>query len=194
MLPYIARIDSTLLKAAPIFLLMLLVYLNRTFIIGYKRVFIALLFSSIGDVILNTSIDLSFELGLASFLIAHLWYIAALSPIKQVRAKYSMLALFGSGLLVSFIIPDVPKGFIMPVSIYMTVILAMLFSAINSERSNFSLIFGAIMFVISDSLIAINKFIFPIDFAHALIMVTYYTAQWFLIKGFIIRADTQKRT
>jgi uncharacterized membrane protein YhhN len=44
---------------------------------------------------------------------------------------------------------------------------------------------GASFFVISDSLLAINKFYQPFAHAGILIMLTYCTAQYFIVQGFI---------
>ncbi|XP_077617214.1 lysoplasmalogenase TMEM86A isoform X2 [Crocuta crocuta] len=39
---------------------------------------------------------------------------------------------------------------------------------------------GALLFIISDLIIALNKFCFPVPYARALIMSTYYAAQMFI--------------
>jgi uncharacterized membrane protein YhhN len=46
---------------------------------------------------------------------------------------------------------------------------------------------GAVLFVLSDSLLAINKFYQPLAFAGTLIMLTYCAAQYFIVMGFIKR-------
>jgi uncharacterized membrane protein YhhN len=46
-----------------------------------------------------------------------------------------------------------------------------------------SLFSGALLFVMSDSLLAINKFVHPIPEAGFLIMSTYILAQYFIVQG-----------
>jgi uncharacterized membrane protein YhhN len=47
------------------------------------------------------------------------------------------------------------------------------------------LLIGAFLFVISDSLIAVNKFVIPLPWQHLLVMLTYYLAQYYLFIGCI---------
>jgi uncharacterized membrane protein YhhN len=47
-------------------------------------------------------------------------------------------------------------------------------------------VLGAVLFIISDSFIAINKFINPIPYESYWIMSTYYGAQFMLVSGFLI--------
>ena len=46
-------------------------------------------------------------------------------------------------------------------------------------------VLGAILFIISDSFIAINKFISPIPYESYWIMSSYYMAQFMLVTGFL---------
>jgi len=46
---------------------------------------------------------------------------------------------------------------------------------------------GAILFYISDSILALNKFIKPIPNAQLGVMVTYYSAQYCIAWGFLNR-------
>jgi uncharacterized membrane protein YhhN len=48
---------------------------------------------------------------------------------------------------------------------------------------------GALLFVISDSLLAINKFYKPLPFAALFIMLTYCAAQYFIVRAFIHRRE-----
>jgi len=80
-----------------------------------------------------------------------------------------------------------------PALIYMIVILLMSISALNryervSLRSFTEVFIGALLFMVSDSLLAINKFSQPIPSASFFIMLTYITAQYFIVKGMIDEA------
>jgi uncharacterized membrane protein YhhN len=78
----------------------------------------------------------------------------------------------------------------LPVIIYATVILTMLSGAINrkekvNRRSYLLVLGGAILFVISDSSIAINKFSLPFESSEIVIMSTYVMAQYLIVTGYI---------
>lgn len=62
---------------------------------------------------------------------------------------------------------------------YIAVILTMGWMSFRTG-STFA-IAGALLFITSDSILAINKFMFPVAFAHELIMFTYYGAQFLLM-------------
>ena len=56
-----------------------------------------------------------------------------------------------------------------------------------NKPANDMFVFGALMFVLSDSLLAINKFLEPLPYAGISIMLTYCAAQYFIVTGFIIQ-------
>ncbi|HRF25670.1 MAG TPA: lysoplasmalogenase family protein, partial [Chitinophagaceae bacterium] len=60
----------------------------------------------------------------------------------------------------------------------------------NREAAKW-LLTGAILFVISDSVLAINKFYYPFEYRGVLIMLTYGMAQWFIVKGAILYLRNQ---
>ncbi|HRZ31858.1 MAG TPA: lysoplasmalogenase [Flavobacterium sp.] len=153
----------------------------------------ALFFSWIGDVVLlfaNQGV-IYFIIGLVSFLIAHLFYIVLFSKLQKVTTiKYKrfiplvLLYLFG---LLSFLWEKL-GGMKIPVIIYALVISTMLLVAIKgyftwNSKSGKLLLIGAVFFVLSDSILAINKFYVPIYLSSFWIMSTYITAQFLIVKG-----------
>jgi uncharacterized membrane protein YhhN len=72
-----------------------------------------------------------------------------------------------------------------PVMVYMAVLLTMGVFTLTCKRSNNWLVAGGISFILSDSLIGLNKFYMDIPQASLLIMVTYYFAQFALTKGIL---------
>jgi uncharacterized membrane protein YhhN len=161
----------------------------------------AVVFSFLGDSILmyQELNPLYFMLGLVSFLIAHIFYVLAyrqhrnaqathaLAGIHKVRLAFPFL-LAGTGLVV-ILFPHLDKLKV-PVIIYATVLVAMVLTALfrfgNTNRNSFWLVFaGAVLFMVSDSLLAINKFLSPLDFASVWIMLTYISAQYLIIRGLI---------
>ena len=72
---------------------------------------------------------------------------------------------------------------LIPVAAYLFIILAMGISAALGTANRTLVIVGALLFILSDSLIAINRFLTPVPLAGFLIMITYYLAQFFITFG-----------
>ena len=157
-----------------------------------KFVTTALLFSLLGDVLLMfVEIKSSlFIFGLIAFLIAHIMYTLAFSREKNKKLKWlpilSILSVYG---IFFFILLSNSLGnLLIPVSIYIIVILTMVLFAYLRKgrviRKSFLLVFlGALLFLSSDSLLAINKFHTPLAFPNIWIMTTYAYAQLLIVIG-----------
>jgi uncharacterized membrane protein YhhN len=50
----------------------------------------------------------------------------------------------------------------------------------EAKRANTLRLIGALLFPISDFVLAFNKFIFPLPFAKLIVMITYYASQFFI--------------
>jgi uncharacterized membrane protein YhhN len=50
---------------------------------------------------------------------------------------------------------------------------------------------GACLFIISDSMIALNRFGFPFDYAGFWIMLTYILAQWCIVRGLLVHFERE---
>ena len=178
----------------------LLIWLYLRFIRGHwnrfhSLIITALVFSWIGDITLQlTQFQESFFLvGLGSFLITQLIYMIAFfnTPGKNIlffRKVYLFIpvVIFGWGIL--WLLSDGLGDMKLPVTVYTVVILSMLLAAINREqkvnRQSFLLVMvGAILFVLSDSMMAINKFTQPFELARIAIMSSYITAQYLIAIG-----------
>ena len=167
-----------LFKLIPMFLIIILALLTRapqakTY---YTLISIGLVFCAIGDYTLQW-----FIIGLIFFLIGHLFYIAAFLSTNVQQSPKSLLAvLVFYGAVMAVIIAgglwqdgDVVMAF--AVVAYISVILTMGWTAWRT-KSNYAMI-GAILFIISDSVLALNKFTVAIPAASEIIMITYYGAQ-----------------
>ncbi len=158
-----------------------------------KLMFAGLLFSWAGDMVLEFK-DL-FIPGLACFLLAHVMYLVVFfkTPGSNVIFKkkwYLLIPVVLSGTCLIFYLYNDLASMKIPVILYSLVILTMLTGAINRlEKVNrpgyYLVLAGAILFVISDSAIAINKFSHPFDSAGIVIMMTYILAQYLILIGFI---------
>ena len=151
-----------------------------------------LLFSMLGDIFLINP-EQYFKKGLVAFLIGHICYIIAFSvstgshftlwiflPIVVVGAIYLRLILTYSGKMK------------LPIIIYITMIMIMVWMAIERFHSDPTLrtvlpAIGAILFMISDAVLALNKFRKPFFNAELIILTTYFTAQWFLAVSVIVK-------
>ncbi|MDN5203387.1 lysoplasmalogenase [Fulvivirgaceae bacterium BMA10] len=161
-----------------------------------KLILLALTFSWLGDIFLMFQNDqeLYFILGLIAFLIAHIFYIisykkavsSTLYGLKLSWLWYLIPVIFGISLYI-YLYPGL-EGMYLPVGLYALILIAMIILAIarfgktKVESFQFVLI-GAISFVLSDSILAINKFQISVPYAGVIIMVTYLLAQWLIIKG-----------
>lgn len=161
-----------------------------------KWIAAALIFSIAGDSLLMfaNKNELFFMLGLCSFLLAHIFYIVCFHNIKTkegINGKWqvAILVVVYYFFLLNFLIPFL-GGMKYPVIVYGLVISFMLLVAMHlydlkdNHTARFILT-GAILFVVSDSILAINKFYKPYAWASWAIMLTYLLAQWMLVKGTI---------
>lgn len=146
---------------------------------------VGLLCSAVGDIVLEWDRRRLFAAGLGAFLLAHIWYIAALTadaafqvPPRAVAGLIGVAA-FGLG---SALWPRLGSLRI-PVLLYIAVITGMALTAVSRLPFNLSLTLGALLFMLSDALIAVDKFLRPVPGRDWAIMTTYYAAQWLLWRG-----------
>jgi len=158
----------------------------------------ALAFCWLGDVLLMFQGDETYFIGgLVAFLTGHVLYVFSYKQMRSPQSADGLLStqkirfsfpviLAGTGLVV-VLLPHLGELKI-PVMIYALVLTIMVLQALfrfgfTSKRS-FALIFtGALFFMISDSALAINKFMLPLPMASLLIMSTYITAQYLIVEG-----------
>ena len=139
---------------------------------------IALLFSWVGDVTLRW-----FVVGLVFFLLAHIVYLVLFVTRLAERRVQWWAAAYAVWLVVLLTILGASTGsLLIPVIAYGTVLCAM---AAFASRCNRWVAWGGALFVASDSILAINKFLpdAGIPLADFLIMVTYIAAQTLIVWG-----------
>lgn len=180
-----------IIKCLPIISLILFVLLNGMNITEYyrysRRVLIGLIFSCLGDACLVWKRKY-FELGIGCFAVAQICYSRAFGwrPLNLYAG-----AIFGViGLLVYSFLSTALKGIMVYlVAAYIAVICTMAWRAVarittfnffddSVTWTQMSGCFGAIAFVISDLTLAVDRFVFPLPYAHPIIMITYYAAQF----------------
>jgi len=178
---FFSHIDQSvklIFKVIPMILLIFMAITQKAQSIKkYQRfIIIGLVFCMIGDYTLQW-----FLIGLTSFLIGHVFYIFAFSSNSEqpvpTWAKIGLL-LYGAAMAIwiaSTVFKSGETVLTFAVLAYISIILTMGWTAIRTG-SPFAII-GALLFITSDSYLAINKFIMPLPFAHEIIMTTYYSAQ-----------------
>lgn len=161
---------------------------------------VGFVFSWLGDISLMFQREETFFLlGLASFLLAHVAYIMAfrlwvydnleIPMLKRHPWMAFALMLYGVGF---FKILEPGLGEMkLPVIVYMAVIILMAIMALNRHRKVSRLgflfvILGAVSFLLSDSILAYNKFAEDIPWSGVWIMLTYGFAQWAIMQGGVI--------
>ena len=148
-------------------------------------VVLGLLFSLAGDVFLMLPSD-RFVAGLASFLVAHLCYIAAFLPAADgAMSAWALLPflLYGAVLL-RVLWPHLGR-LAGPVLLYSATLLVMGWQAAEQHLAlhtagTLAALVGAMLFVVSDSLLAFNRFVRPFRAAQPVVLSTYFAAQWLI--------------
>lgn len=170
----------------PFATLALLAVVLRTTTASRYRVWIAAGFAAslVGDILLMLPQGL-FVPGLAAFFVAHLCYIGAFTTDRAGRRAPVLPALpvFGIAAAVLWYLWPSLSPMRAPVACYVAVISTMSWQAIARWRvlgtpQALLAAAGSVFFLMSDSALAIRKFVAPFPGAALVIMATYYVAQW----------------
>lgn len=170
-----------------------------------KFLLTALVFSWIGDVVLLFSDkgEVYFIIGLVSFLLSHIAYIILFSKQLRIYSNRNK-AIFWVGITAIIVYLMVMLAILLPrlgdlkipVIVYAIVLSTMLLFAFKgylkwNSPANIYILLGAVVFVSSDSILALNKFYEPLKFSSLLIMSTYITAQYLIVVG-ILKLNKKK--
>jgi uncharacterized membrane protein YhhN len=165
-----------------------------------RFLFLALFFSWFGDIFLMFG-NQFFIVGLASFLLAHLFYIQLyrilpdknLISLLRSKPQYAIAFLLLGFNLISILYPYL-GDLKWAVLLYMGCILLMNIFAVNRfgyvDTQSFWYVFtGAFVFMISDFCIALNKFMLKDAslLLPVIVMSTYCLAQWLIVEGILIQ-------
>ncbi len=129
-----------------------------------------------------------FIFGLGSFLIAHLAYIMAFYKFKGKKNQVVLIStsLFFAAYSLNLLLALWPglNDMLIPVIVYAFVLTVMgIIGVVRNYGISILIVLGAILFIISDSLIAYNKFVEPVIYSRISIMFTYILAQFLIVKG-----------
>jgi len=173
----------TILKAIPVSTLMVLVLRD---IRGFARICLvgALLGSVCGDILLDLSYANVFIVGLVAFLVGHLFYTVlffryAKSPDEFGKVMIAGLVLF-AGVMI-WIFRGIAPTLYGPVALYIVVIVTMSIGALLVPAGNRLLFWGALLFIASDVVLAVNKFLVVIPYGRVINISLYFIAQFMII-------------
>jgi uncharacterized membrane protein YhhN len=134
--------------------------------------------------------DGSFRAGLFSFLLAQIGFIIGFNETLPPDGSYPLLipvfavGLVLYGVLVVRLVQREQKDMIVPVTLYSVVLSLMAFSALTTTvRADWGLVragvaaAGGVLFFVSDSVLALNKFAFAVPGSAVIVHVTYHLAQ-----------------
>ncbi len=167
----------------------------HTDLVDRKWWFVAALVASlVGDVLLMLPRNL-FVPGLASFLVGHVLFIIGLlqppSPPGTPPFSFSTTGLVVAAVLIGLaavvpaflifrsLVRDGHRELIAPVAVYLVAIATMAVLACNVGVPAAAL--GAIFFLVSDAVLALQRFVRPIPQGNVVVHVTYHLAQGLLV-------------
>lgn len=170
----------------PLPVLALLLWVLSTPADTYRRWIAAgLALSMLGDILLEWPVN-AFVPGLAAFLLAHLAYLAAYLGDTRRLAPAGLLfaALLGGGLF-ALLYSRGLGPLLLPIALYSLTISCMLWRAIArlgcadlpAASRNLAAV-GALLFVSSDAMIGISRFVGAFDGSSYAIMLTYWLGQF----------------
>ncbi|KAG8434104.1 hypothetical protein GDO86_012468 [Hymenochirus boettgeri] len=159
-----------------------------------KKIFVGLLFSAAGDIcLLWTDFFLH---GMVMFALAHLMYITAFGfrPLKLLLFIILALLCVAFNLLTSQYLNG---PFIYMVPGYSVLIGTMAWRALSRLNlasyefswARTSSALGSLIFMVSDCVLAVDKFCFPISHSRAVIMSTYYGGQMFIALSITTKSE-----
>ncbi|ELK15968.1 lysoplasmalogenase-like protein TMEM86A [Pteropus alecto] len=179
---------SALIKCLPIFCLWLFLLAHGLgFLLAHPsaiRIFVGLVFSTLGDAFLIWQDQGYFVHGLLMFAVTHMFYASAFG-MRPLALRTGLVMTVLSGLFYAYVYPGLSGAFTYLVGVYVALISFMGWRAMAGLRlvgaawrwTELAASGGALLFIVSDMAIALNKFCFPIPYSRALIMSTYYAAQ-----------------
>lgn len=150
---------------------------------------LALVLSALGDLLLALKDQQRFFVpGLGSFLAAHVAYVAIFLPRTVVPDGGALIVIAfsvaASGVFVATLAPKLGK-LKLPVFAYFAVIMTMVAAAWSIHEASWLLGAGALVFALSDSLIAVRKFLAPFPGINQAVWVTYCAAQFMIVTALL---------
>jgi len=193
---------NTIIFMAKPFLMITLIWYYIVNAKTVNKLFVAgLFFSFLGDVLLLGTGELYFILGLLFFLIAHVFYIImVVKLLKNTKMAQVLLASIPYLLIFTSLLTTLYSGLgemKIPVIVYAITITVLGISSLslflqNKNKTHLILVFGVLIFIISDSVLALNMFYKEQSIYPLLIISTYVIAQY-LICRFVLLNEIKNK-
>ncbi|MFN8208035.1 MAG: lysoplasmalogenase [Bacteroidales bacterium] len=165
----------------------------------YRLILTGIIFSLAGDLLLqwNNRQDGFFIFGLGAFLFTQVFYTLAffsggktLYRLKKIWPALILLPVYGLTLV--FYLKAGLGEMLIPVSVYASVIVLMCMGALSRlplypGKATLFVISGAVLFLMSDSMIAISRFGPGFPLSRLSILLTYFLGQYLIIHGVLAR-------
>lgn len=154
-------------------------------------VIVGLGFSIFADACMVSSnyFGIFFLFGLSLFLCAHICYVVAFwrAPYFKAIDLVPLILMVGYGVVVFFVLQPGLGDMMVPVIFYIAVICTMGWRALSAifrdnytKNQKYCIVFGASFFMLSDTILALNRFLDPIPYSSMWVLSTYLTAQYLI--------------
>ena len=147
----------------------------------------ALLFCAAGDVALAYEDGENLTVGLGLFLVAQILFVVTFTrDFKMQRPRIpGAVFLIAYAVLMAVILTPSLEDMALPVYVYLTVITIMGLTATFRYPTSGLVVSGALFFIASDSMLAIEEFNDPFWASDYLVMITYYLAIFLIAYGMV---------
>jgi uncharacterized membrane protein YhhN len=149
---------------------------------------VALFFGLVGDIALLGDSVARFQAGLAAFLVGHLAFVVCFVELglnTRWWSPFGLAALVIALVATSRVLPETHQAsgpaLSVPVAVYMAAIGAMLILAWCTGEPLVAA--GATVFVASDAILSVNRFVRPVPHGRLLLMVAYHVGQALIVAG-----------
>ena len=155
----------------------------------------ALVLSAVGDFFLAMPWwKPAFVCGLGAFLVAHLCYLGALLPLRGNTSRGRLVAAAAVviacvGMLVRFWPTLMAEGMTLPVTVYISVLCAMVCAALVARLPTAWTALGATLFAVSDGMIGVGQFILGSEALELPIWWVYAASQVLITAGFFFKRE-----
>ncbi|GCC30915.1 hypothetical protein chiPu_0009369 [Chiloscyllium punctatum] len=195
---------SALIKCLPIFCLWVFLLAHGINFLGTRsnarKILAGLIFSALGDAFLIWQEQGYFVHGLLMFAITHILYTSAFG-MKPLNPEPGCGVVVICGISYCLLYPYLSGPFTYLVAVYIALIGFMGWRAIAGVQlfndlwtwTKLCACLGAVLFMVSDLTIAVNKFCFPVPYSRAIIMATYYAAQMLISLSVVECKDDNDR-
>ena len=176
-------------KPAVLIILILLAWLLRADSVDYGgQLLIGLVMCLVGDILLLGKSDRHFLAGLIAFLVGHVAYIAAFRRIPgeaPIWLGVVLVSVLVVAVVVMRILPIVRTSWRdgIPLLAYAAVVGGMAALAWATGLPVVGI--GATLFLLSDGVIAYNRFVREVSWAHLVVHITYHLGQLLIVLGML---------